>query len=104
MKVYYNSDSLNSCTDNESIFAHREVSQLHEERVKIKNAVLETIVDTELDSLTKREKEYWLLYRQGIKNKEISRIMNIELVSCRQLKCSANKKIIAFSKKLTENL
>ncbi|WP_330111957.1 LuxR C-terminal-related transcriptional regulator [Cetobacterium somerae] len=104
MKIYYNSDSVNSCTENDSIFAHRDVSEMHEERVRIKNAVIETVIDLEVESLTKREKQYWLLHRQGIKNKDISRIMGVELDTCKTLKYRANKKIIAFSKKLTKKL
>ena len=104
MKIYYNSDSVNNCTENDSIFAHRDVSEMHEERVRIKNAVMETVIDEELDSLTKREKEYWSLYRKGLKNKEITKVMNVSLNACWNMKSSICRKIEKFSKKLNKNM
>ncbi|MEG0730692.1 MAG: hypothetical protein RR421_05225 [Cetobacterium sp.] len=93
MKIYYNSDSVDICTEDRSIFAHRDVSLLHEERVKIKDAVMETIIDKDVDSLSKVEREYWSLYRRGIRNKDIAEEMGITKEYCRQLKFRANKKI-----------
>lgn len=100
----YLSDKIDSYTEDESIFAHREVSLLHEEKIRIKNAVMETVIDTELDSLSKREKEYWNLYRKGIKNKDISIVMNVSLKTCRNLKYQVSKKIEKFGKKLNKNM
>lgn len=104
MKIYYNSDSLDSCTKNESIFAHRDVSILHEERVKIKNAVVDTIIDDEIKALSKTERQYWSLYRKGVKNKDIAEIMGISCDNCRQLKYRAGRKIEKIAKKLKERL
>ncbi|WP_297635150.1 hypothetical protein [uncultured Clostridium sp.] len=104
MKMYYNSDSVNNCTENDSIFAHRDVSILHEERVGVKNAVMDTIIDDEIESLSKSEKKYWSLYRRGIKNKIIAEEMGISLVRCRQLKFRATRKIEKIAKKLKERL
>lgn len=101
MKIYYNSDSVNICTNDNSVFAHRNVSITHEERVKIKNAVMETILDKDVKSLSKIEREYWALYRRGIKNEDIARQLKISQTYCRQLKFRVVKKIekIAFNLK-----
>lgn len=104
MKIYYNSDSVNSCTDDNSIFAHRDVSIMHEERVKIKNAVMDTIIDQEIESLSKVEREYWALHRRGIPNKDIAEEMGITKVYCRQLKYRAAKKIEKIALKLRKRL
>ena len=104
MKVYYNSDSINNCTDDNSIFAHRDVSETHEERVRIKNAVLETVMDSSGVTFGKREKEYWLLHRQGMKNKEIAEKLGITQSTCRNFKFKVSKKINKIAKKLKERL
>ena len=100
----YLSDNIDNYTEDKNIFAHREVTLLHEERIRIKNAVIETIIDVEVDSLSKREKEYWSLYRKGMKNKEISLIMNIGIQTCKNLKYKVSKKIEIFAKKLNKNI
>lgn len=104
MKMYYNSDSVNNCTEDDSIFAHRDVSLLHEERVKIKDAVMETIIDKDIESLSKIEREYWALYRRGIKNKDIAEEMGITKDYCRQLKYRATRKIEKIALKLKKRL
>ncbi len=104
MKVYYNSDSINNCTDDNSIFAHRDVSETHEERVRIKNAVLETVMDSSGVTFGKREKEYWLLHRQGMKNKEIAEKLGITQSTCRSLKLRTSNKIKKLATKLKEKI
>lgn len=104
MKIYYNSESVDRCTDDDSIFANRDVSDMHEERVKIKDAVMETIIDKDIESLSKIEREYWALYRRGIKNKDIAEEMGITKDYCRQLKYRATRKIEKIALKLRKRL
>ena len=104
MKVYYNSDAIDLCTEDNSIFANRDVSILHEERIKIKNSIIETIIDKDIEFLSRVEREYWTLYRRGIKNKDIAEEMGISIGYCRQLKFRAVKKIEKMAKKIKERL
>ncbi|MGL5595853.1 MAG: helix-turn-helix transcriptional regulator [Cetobacterium sp.] len=100
----YLSDNIDSYTEEESIFTHREVTLLHEEKIRIKNAVMETIIDPTLEGFSKREKEYWELHRKGMKNKDISLIMNIGVQTCKNLKYKVSKKIELFGNKLNKNI
>lgn len=104
MKIYYNSESVDRCTDDDSVFANRDVSDMHEERVRIKNAVMDTIMDTNGVSFGKREKEYWILHRQGMSNKDIAEKLGITTSTCRSLKLRTSKKINRLAKKLKERM
>lgn len=104
MKIYYNSDSIVHCTESDSVFAHRDVSEIYEERVRIKNVVMETIMNSNGVTFGKREKEYWILHRQGMKNKDIAKKLGITQSTCRSLKLRVSNKVNRLAIKLKEKI
>ena len=80
------------------------IAEMCEEREKIKNATIEALLNYPRIGFGKREKEYWKLYKQGMKNKDIAKKMNIEQSSCRCLKMRVETKIMIFTKNLKETL
>lgn len=92
MRIYA-TDRIDTFTEEESIFSHRDTSEEFQEKLRIKNALMEVILCTDDINLTNKEKMYWSLHRKGMKNQEISKILDISLIACRSLKCRANKKI-----------
>lgn len=103
MRIYA-TDRIDTFTEEESIFSHRDTSEEFQEKLRIKNAVMETILCTGMASLTKKEKQYWALHREGKKNKDIAELLNISLGNCRYLKYSASKKITEISESFKNSL
>lgn len=103
MKIY-NTENIELYTDNDSVFAHRDVTEEHEERVRIKNAVMDTLMNSSGMAFGKREKEYWELYKTGMSNKDISKILGVSESTCRSLKLRASKKINTLANKLKERI
>lgn len=85
----------------ESIFSHREESELMEAKKKIKNALVSCILNR--NCLSKREVEvYKLFYYKGYSHREIGKILSIEKTTSRNYLCKANKKLNKISRKLEE--
>ncbi|MGL5190229.1 MAG: helix-turn-helix transcriptional regulator [Cetobacterium sp.] len=103
MKVY-NSENIDIYTDDDSVFAHRDTSEAHKERIRIKNAVMETLMKSSGIAFGKREKEYWELYKTGMSNKDISQILGVSESACRSLKLRASKKISTLARELREKI
>lgn len=83
----------------ESIFSNREESELFQAKKKIKNILMDCIINRY--TLSKRESEvYKLFYYKRMKHREISEKLNIEIATSRNYLYKANKKIEKISKRL----
>ena len=83
----------------ESIFSHKEESELMEAKKKIKNFFLKNI----LELLTKREKEIYLMKnREYLTHSEIATKLGISRKTSRNILYTATKKIKIYTKKFQE--
>ena len=83
----------------DSVFSHREESELLQAKKKIKNAMMSCIFNRY--SLSCREVEvYKLFHYQGLNHRQIANLLNIKRTTSRNYLYRANKKINKISKKM----
>lgn len=84
----------------ESVFSHRDESELMEAKKKIKNYFMKNILDF---CLTKKEKQIYLMKnREKLTHKEIAKTLGISKITSRNILYRANKKINRISKQFQE--
>lgn len=67
---------------------------------KLKNLIMEILLNNNNLTFGKRESEYWELHKIGMSNKEISERMGVDVGTCRSLEMRASRKIENFAEKL----
>ena len=84
----------------ESVFSHRDESELMEAKKKIKNYFMKNILDF---CLTPKEKQIYLMKnREKLTHKEIAKLLGITKKTSRNILYRANKKINRISKQFQE--
>lgn len=97
MNYKINFDDFLKC---ESIFSHREESELVKAKKKIKDYFLNNILEI---NLSKREREvYCLKNKEYLTHSEIARKLCITIKTSRNTLNNANRKILKISKKFQE--
>lgn len=93
--------SFNEFMHCESVFSHKEESELVQAKKKIKNVMMSFILNR--DSLSYREAEvYKLFHYNGLNHREIAILLNIKKTTSRNYLYRANKKIKKIIKKIEE--
>lgn len=84
----------------DSVFSHREESELLQAKKKIKDFFLNNIFEI---NLSKREREvYYLKNKKYLTHTEIAKRLGITRKTSRNILSNANKKILRISKKFQE--
>ncbi|WP_177161231.1 sigma factor-like helix-turn-helix DNA-binding protein [uncultured Fusobacterium sp.] len=84
----------------ESVFSHRDESELMEAKKKIKNYFMKNILEF---CLTPKEKQIYLMKnREKLTHKEIAKTLGISKITSRNILYRANKKINRISKQFQE--
>lgn len=93
--------NFNDFLKGESVFSHREESELLQAKKKIKNAMMSCIFNRY--SLSCREVAvYKLFHYKGLNHREIATLLNIKRTTSRNYLYRANKKIRKISKKMED--
>lgn len=92
--------NFNDFLKGESVFSHREESELTQAKKKIKDYFLSNIFEI---NLSKREKEvYYLKNKRYLTHTEIAKKLGITRKTSRNTLSNANKKILKISQKFQE--
>lgn len=93
--------NFNDFLHNNSIFSHREESELVTAKKKIKDFFLKNILEI---NLSKREKEiYTMKYKKNLTHTEIANKLKISRKTSRNILCKANQKINKITNNFKEN-
>ncbi len=92
--------SFKDFLNGDSVFSHREESELLQAKKKIKDFFLNNIFEI---NLSKREREvYYLKNKKYLTHTEIARRLGITRKTSRNILSNANKKILKISKRFQE--
>ncbi|WP_289103855.1 sigma factor-like helix-turn-helix DNA-binding protein [uncultured Fusobacterium sp.] len=92
--------NFNDFLKGESVFSHREESELAQAKKKIKDYFLQNIFEI---NLSKREREvYYLKNKKYLTHTEIAKKLGITRKTSRNTLSNANRKILKISKKFQE--
>ncbi|MBR8733093.1 hypothetical protein IX329_000666 [Fusobacterium necrophorum] len=86
----------------DSAFHKYKISKSMEERLKIKDVLIEMIILGELKPFSELERNVWLLYRTGMSSEEIQNRLGISKSMYGVVKYRAGKKIENFAEKFKE--
>lgn len=84
-------------TDNDNVFAHRQVGLTFQDMIKFKNKVIEAMLNEEFNGFSPLEKRIVKFDKQGKTTKEIAKILDITTNLVYKTRSMANSKIIRLS-------
>lgn len=83
--MYY-TDKIEIYSNEDNVFNHRDHSDIFQERLRLKNILVESHISQSVKKLSPAESEYWSIYRTNQDNVKTAAVLNITNEYGRKLK------------------